>query len=400
MTVDPRRALLSVPLAGEAEAQRRTWQTVRAAFEEREPVDSARDLSLRWLAPTALAAALLAAAITPTGRAVLGTVRDAIGRERVVERTPSRPALFALPAPGRVLVNTPAGPWIVHRDGSKRRLGSYGLASWSPQGKFLVTTRGHELLAVDPKGQVRWSLARRGVISDRRWAPGDGYRIAYIADENLRVVAGNGENDRLFRRGFPPAVFVRVAWQPRADHVLAAADRQGRIHLFAVDSNRRLWRTARGETPVAVAWSSDGARLAVLGRQTLRVFSGSGRLVSAVRFREGVDLAFEPGSHRLAVVRRLPARNVSQVLVVGGKRGRIERRPLFTGAGRVTGVAWSPNGRWLLVAWQSADQWLFVDGRRPRRIVAVSDITNQFGSGTSRPRDFPQLGGWCCEPSA
>ena len=34
--------------------------------------------------------------------------------------------------------------------------------SWSPHGRFVVAWRGGELLAVEPGGRVRWSLARRG----------------------------------------------------------------------------------------------------------------------------------------------------------------------------------------------------------------------------------------------
>ena len=55
------------------------------------------------------AAVLLAAAISPPGRALVGSVRDAVTDEKVT----TRPALTSLPAPGTLLVNSKNGPWIV-----------------------------------------------------------------------------------------------------------------------------------------------------------------------------------------------------------------------------------------------------------------------------------------------
>src|ERR671934_220788 len=44
------------------------------------------------------------------------------------------PTLFRLPAPGRLLVESSEGPWVVQPDGSKRLLGRFLDASWSPHG--------------------------------------------------------------------------------------------------------------------------------------------------------------------------------------------------------------------------------------------------------------------------
>jgi hypothetical protein len=77
--------------------------------------------------------------------AVVDRFRDAVGRE------PSQPALVKLPAPGRLLVLSPAGAWVVDGDGSKRLLSGYEDASWSPRGLYVVATRGHQLVALDPE---------------------------------------------------------------------------------------------------------------------------------------------------------------------------------------------------------------------------------------------------------
>jgi hypothetical protein len=69
----------------------------------------------------------------------------------------------------------------------------------------------------------------------------------------------------------------------------------------------------------------------------------------------------------------------------------IGRRRLFAGTGSFSAVAWSPDGRWLLVAWRDADQWLFIRSTGARKIKAVSNISAQFESSR-----FPSPSGWCC----
>ena len=66
-----RSELERVEIPGEHEARMRTWQVVSAAFAEREPRPAAR----RFLRPAlALAAglAVLAGALSPPGRALIG----------------------------------------------------------------------------------------------------------------------------------------------------------------------------------------------------------------------------------------------------------------------------------------------------------------------------------------
>ena len=66
-------------------------------------------------------------------------------------------------------------------------------------------------------------------------------------------------------------------------------------------------------------------------------------------------------------------------------------RRIFSGAGRFGDVVWSPDGRWLLLSWPTADQLLFIRSTGVRRLLAYSNVTEQFGG-----RAFPRLRGWCC----
>ena len=58
-------------------------------------------------------------------------------------------------------------------------------------------------------------------------------------------------------------------------------------------------------------------------------------------------------------------------------------------------VAFSPDGRRLLVPWPEADQWLFLSTAPGGRIAAVANIGRQFAAGP-RGGPFPDAVQWCC----
>jgi hypothetical protein len=158
---------------------------------------------------------------------VLDEIRDVVGIEE------SAPALFSLPAPGRLLVTADSGAWVVEEDGSKRRLGSYREASWSPFGRFVVASRRHELVTVTPEGEVRWSLARPDVRFPRWGGTRTDTRIAYLSNGQLRVVGGDGKGDKLV--DLDPAVAAPV-WRRGPGHVLVYARRDGSVRAVDTDS--------------------------------------------------------------------------------------------------------------------------------------------------------------------
>ena len=302
-----------VVIPDESGARQRSWSVVAAAFDEREPIVHRRTM-LRPALVVAVAAALLAAVLSPPGRAVLDEIRKTVGIER------AQPALFSLPSPGRLLVASDAGVWVVREDGSKRLLGPYREASWSPFGRFVVAARENELAALEPDGDVRWTLARPGVRSPRWTGTETDTRIAYVDNTGLRVVAGDGTDDRLLVAGYHGP----LAWRPGRGFVLAYADRPGRVTLYDV---------------------------------------AAGRLVGSSRGPVADD--------RGVVLRR---RGSTTELVV---QGRVALRT----RGRLTAPTSSPDGRWIVVGWPEADQWVLVrrDGSGLR---AVANVSEQFRSRT------------------
>jgi hypothetical protein len=307
-----RHELERIEIPGEHAARERSWLVVESAFQDREPVEPRRQVG-PVIAIVCVTAAL-AAVLSPPGRAVLAELRKTVGVER------AQPALFSLPTSGRVLVASDAGVWVVQADGSKRLLGPYREASWSPRGRFVVAAKANELAALEPDGDVRWTLARPDVRSPR-WAGTDtDTRIAYVDRTGLRVVAGDGTNDRLLVPGYHGP----LAWRPGRGFVLAYADRPGRVTLYDVAAQRVVERSAPG-----------------------RVEAGD----------------------QLGVLRR---RGSATELVV---RGRV----VFRTPGRLADLTSSPDSRWLLVGWPAADQWVFVrkDGSGLR---AVANVSEQFRS--------------------
>ncbi len=376
MKSDLRRRLERVEIPDEHDTRVRAWEVVERAFAEREP--GRRRTPARPLLALVAAAAVIAAVASPPGRALLGSVREAIGVER------AEPALFSLPTGGRLLVSSDAGAWIVQRDGSRRLLGPYREASWSPRGLYVVASGGDELTAVDPKGTVRWKLARRDVRLPRWGGRELDTRIAYLAGSRLHVVAGDGTGD-VDAGGMPAAARVAPAWWHARRHVLAYADTRGRVAVYDADAGALRFRTGRIGDVLGLEWSSR-ARLLIVGRNALTVYGAQGQRVWRVRLPGIVAARFSPDGRRIAVLRR------QDVLVLDVHRPR-GRRTVFAGSGAFRELAWSPDGDWLLVGWPAADQWVFIRVTRARRIRAVSDVSAQFGGG-----GFPRVEGWCCPP--
>jgi hypothetical protein len=346
------------------EAEERAWSVVRAAYAEREPVRRAPRRRL-MIAGVALAVAVAAAALSSPGQAVVNAVRRSIGISHAA------PALFRLPAAGRLLVSDGGvgGTWVVNVDGSKRRLGDYTQAAWSPHGLYVIAASPSEIAAIEPTtGGVRWSIARPKVAFPRWGGSRTNTRVAYLSGGQLHVVAGDGTGDA----AVAGSSHIAPAWRPGDRLQLAFVASDGRVRLLGA------WRSSRRYAkPRSLVWSPDGKKLLLVTARQLVSFDPASGRAHVLRLRDVTAAAFSPQGH-LAVV------HGKALLVIDGE----QTRTVFKTLNRLQGLAWSPNGRWLLTALPSADQWIFVGGRR---VLAVSHITRQFG-GT------PSLDGWVTGP--
>jgi hypothetical protein len=395
------QALREAPIPVPLEAERRGLAVVEAAYGEHGqggPALGVRRPSLPRLALVLGIVTLLAAVLlSPAGAAV----RDWVGDVVETSAPKPEPELSGIPGGGRLLVQSAIGPWVVQPDGSRRLLGDYEVATWSPRGLFLAVAGGRTLSAVEPDGTPHWSLTAAARVADPRWAP-SGERIAYRAGRELRIVAGDGTGDRLLARSTAP---VPPAWSPWGDAGLAFAA-TGELRIVNSETGEGLAAAPALPDLTRLDWGAGGTAILEASPRALRLREVQARKVTpGLALSEARTLPLPPGvsltGAALAPDRQAVAAVVthwrqhgttSEVLVFppGGE----EPRSLLTVPYSLGEVAWSPDGRRLLVAWPGADQWLFLPvGRgKPR---AVADISRAF-SPDGRPTSFPQVEGWCC----
>ena len=214
------------------------------------------------------------------------------------------------------------------------------------------------------------------------------------------MVAGDGTGDR---RLVPRVADVAPAWKPGADHQLAYVTPTGAVRVVDADSGkvRAGWR---GPRPEQLEFSADGFFIASRSPDRLGIYTVHGFRRATLEAPPGnrfVAASFAPGKEpTLAYVTHDTTDRTSTVWTAGAGGTRVARE-LFSGAGEITDVAWSPDGRWLAVAWDSADQWVFIrpgEPGGPAKIVARSSISRQLGTSARRP--FPSLAGWAPETPA
>jgi Tol biopolymer transport system component len=176
----------------------------------------------------------------------------------------------------------PGGPGgglcLARSDGSKRlRLTRRNIdraASWSPNGRAVVFTRGTpgravRILVADTRGRVLRELKPEGPYADPAWAP-DGRRIAYVSlTGGSHIVVATAATGRVVTE-MPARVapISRPAWSPDGKRIAYAEqvdiDREAqagssRIVVVNADGTGRRVLVGQASDP---AWSPDGSKLA------------------------------------------------------------------------------------------------------------------------------------------
>jgi len=379
--MDLSRALREAPLPDAGAARERARRTVLAAH-------AAAPRHSRPRAAAVLTAVVLtiagAGALTQPGQAVgewverqLDVVNPAKPKPTPV---PKRQRGLDLPAPGRLLVSSDRGLWIVAGDGSRRRLGAWTTGSWSPHAKHIVVASGHTLAAIKPDGTVRWRHEAATNVSDPRWSP-NGFHVAYRAGARMHVIWGNGIHDATLPGRAAPAA---PAWRPNAPRTLAWAKADGTVIVQDAYTGLVLWRH-RGGTVRQLSWSADGKRLLVAGARSGAAYApwgGAAHGSRRLRVTRGARLAaaaFAPVGGRLAVA--VTSGGVTRITLRGAKAALAEAPE------RLRSLTWSPDGRWLVAGWESGRAYLI--SARGTDVRGLDDVPRRLGA---RVRTL----GWCC----
>ncbi|HEX6781665.1 MAG TPA: hypothetical protein VF125_06490 [Solirubrobacterales bacterium] len=408
------RALWDAPIPAPADAEERGLRIVAAAHAERQGGERTAPASHlpslpRLAMALALATLLAALLLSPAGAAVRDWVDDAF----TASAPRPEPTLARVPGGGSLLVQTGEGPVVVQPDGSRTLLGDYEGATWSPHGLFVAAVKKRTLTALEPDGTPRWSLTAAQWVAAPRWSP-SGERIVYRSGFDLRVVAGDGSEDRLLTgstaAGTPPdarisPAYVPPAWSPTGEDALAYVTGASRLRILDSETGAVLAAAPALQRITWMDWADGGRRILEASPGTLRLrpvlraghpsrpaLGAAHRLPLPPRASVN-DAALSPQSSIVAasITHWRKHGTYSEVLVFRPGRGW---RTLISVPGSLGQVEWSPDGKRLLVAWPGANQWLFLPvGRGKGR--AIANISKAIAP-SGRPTSFPQLEGWCC----
>jgi dipeptidyl aminopeptidase/acylaminoacyl peptidase len=386
-----RELLRNAPLDLEPKSEQRAWHAVRGAYQLR-PAPRSRWTARRSVvavATIAIAALIALGAVTGPRQAVAHWLRDAFGLSAQPHITRG---LNGLPGGGRLLIETAHGPWLVNANGTRRGLGTYTGAAWSPHSLYVVAWRGVKLAALNLAGVRQWELTAPEEISSARWSP-DGYRIAFLAGAALHVVAADSSGEHTLSNAVAP---IPPTWQPRTggSHRLTLVTSAGAIEQIDADTDTPIWSAHPGEPARRLLWSPRGDLLLVLGTHELSEYNSAGSLLT--RMKPGgatIESAAFTSQRKFALVIR-PTRGRPDSIELLSIGPNPAAKILYTGLERVSDLNASPNRKWLLAASPSADEWIFIRIPSPGRLLASTNITDAFQRRTDTTASFPQLAGW------
>lgn len=371
---------------------------------------------------------LLAAAI---GLVLVGCPGPGTVTTPTTAPSPSTEAEAAtLPPEGRLLMYTNDGPVILSfAEEAPTHLQHPGEAIWadelSPDGaKVLVLpfqqeptgiTREPKILVVEPDTGERSTAVRvgpRGDLGPAFWSP-DGARIAYrltVYPEDPAKVHPGPHGDRRSHvcvldlqiehtQCFPDLRRVDgFDWAPNGEVLVVDVVGPSPLWLLDLSTGRHTvlvpprgdWIERAGLTKpltfTSPGWSPSGSYVAAWVNNRPVVFHADGRLAAVGRHsREFSDaLGWSPAEDLFAYTRGDPP-YFTEIRLLDPETGEDRRLVAARGYPYITGLAWSPSGRWLAVlGWRSSF----------REIIEVIDVESGEVTVTSHRDDSPVLVDW------
>jgi len=228
-----------------------------------------------------------AAALAATGKLHVDIGARNLSSPPVVSRlsVPPKTHGIAVVAGGRL--------WLATRAGLRIEGMPATTAELSPRALYAVVGVGSSLVALAPGQRLAWTQPTGGPVLAAAWAP-DGLKIAYVVRakgvNQLRLIEGDGDHDRLLDRGVAAA---KPGWRSNSLAIFYRTA-HGRNATFDLFHNRRVLgarsvpgsvrahaRSPRGDvTAVAVAGPHHVLEVRIVPR---RGEPGRGELLLRVR---------------------------------------------------------------------------------------------------------------------
>ena len=219
-------------------------------------------------------------------------------------------------------------------------LGGPFLPRWSPNGRRIVLALKASIITIDARGRDRRAIARSDTVFNPSWAP-DGRRLLFFRPNALHVMAADGSHPRLLFGGLPGNPEVPM-WAARGGRVAFEIYTSGTPTLWTArtDGAEARPRVVGGARP---AFSPDGGALAFALRDRVWIMPAGGGPARAVSKRSPGEvvhgLAFSPDGRFLLIARQ------RQVGTIGPSRLFIVRRR--DGRERVLRVSrWAASPDW------------------------------------------------------
>ena len=245
--------------------------------------------------------------------------------------------------------------------GSPRRLGDIlaETASWSPDGKHIVYSRGNELYVVKRDGSESRSLvALVGHADGMRWSP-DGKRMRFTVEEpttratSIWEVAADGTHlQQVLPAWNSPAAECCGNWTPDGKYFIFRSRRNGASNLWAIREKAGLLRTSSQEPtqlttgPMRMTSSvpsKDGKKLFAIGEaprgEVVRYDKKSGQFLPYLPGISAVHPSFSRDGEWMAYV-SYPEGTLWRSKVDGSQRLQLIFPPMDTEWPR-----WSPDGK-------------------------------------------------------
>lgn len=237
--------------------------------------------------------------------------------------------------------------------------------AWAPNGNYLLgagSSLGYRL-NLDTGESTTYAIGEQIA-----WAPNGEYLAAQSGD--VLIIVDAERRETLHRTEEHLSWLYSIAWSPHGEGVAFGTDAALYVWDTLTPPRRLTLPNGTSYRAESVAWSPSGPLVLSTGRgigQRLRVWDAQGGTVLWEWSEDGLG-AWSPNQSIIAVGGWLVDWKVS---LLDAQTGEVLRR--MGERGRVSALAWSPDGRYLLTGGRTLEIWDTHTGERLKTLIDHTD---------------------------